>query len=655
MNKIEVDPKTYDAITDRIAKIIANLKIHGLNGHVELDTTGRIPTACWSKNNKTGDFVIKLGYELLAKLNDEETLGVIEHELLHHVHYRNCDIRNPLMSNIVLDTAINKILYLCNPSVTEGWANKVYGDEELEKMFKGAMILVCPHLDADQIDRISDPKIRQAYIEVWGSRKTTHDFNTEVPVPLSLYYKLAQFIDKDEPQDNPFGESDDSESEDGEGEDGEDSEDAQSDEQNGKSTKSKGKSSKSKQRCKDDEGSDQDEDQESSTGSGQNDDQQESDDESSSGQSDDSKDSEETEDKDQSDGKGNEEQDESEDKDQAGGKDQQEDADDEDADGNDDESDGQDDEEGEGDEAGGDDEEPGYSEVDPLEQFLEDKLNEAGQAGKGKSPISFTFAPPVEIDSEDVLKRLKERIFEQTIDEIGDIIAGSLHNNVTRQPYVVRPTRTTLTHMACGVTDYLPVYYNETPGQGRPKVGCYVDVSGSMDHHMRLVHSIMIRIGEFMPSMSFVFSNDVMPLPTLAWNKVIPLGGGTSFDSVFEHICLPRETKQQWLDQWIQNNAGSNRSRYNSYGSLTNQIMQYIEEIGVQGDFLSEDLPVIFLITDGEDQVSNSLQEKFRNTGKKLVVLLLTESVQTQHAFNRLDATVIQINSRAEIIDRGID
>ena len=153
--EIVVDRDIYNEITDRVAKIIAGLKIYGLNGHIEIDTTGRVPTACWCKK-KDGNFVIKLGYELLTKLNSEESLGVIEHELLHHVHYRNCDIRNNLMSNIVLDVAINKILYLCNPSVTESWANKVYTPEELEKMFADPSILVCPHLDSDQIKQIAD-------------------------------------------------------------------------------------------------------------------------------------------------------------------------------------------------------------------------------------------------------------------------------------------------------------------------------------------------------------------------------------------------------------------------------------------------------------------------------------------------------------------
>ena len=54
---------------------------------------------------------------------------------------------------------------------------------------------------------------------------------------------------------------------------------------------------------------------------------------------------------------------------------------------------------------------------------------------------NFAFAPPPEIDAQELKLRLQERIFEQTVDEIVDIIAGSLNNNVTRQPYVMRPTQ----------------------------------------------------------------------------------------------------------------------------------------------------------------------------------------------------------------------
>jgi short-subunit dehydrogenase involved in D-alanine esterification of teichoic acids len=64
---------------------------------------------------------------------------------------------------------------------------------------------------------------------------------------------------------------------------------------------------------------------------------------------------------------------------------------------------------------------------------------------------------------------------------------------------------------------------------------------------------------------------------------------------------------------------------------------------------------VIFLITDGEASIGKQLQEQFRQTGKKLVVLLLTECVNHQHAFKDLNATIIQIDSSAKVIDRGID
>ena len=631
---MEINSKKYDEITDRVAKLVANLKILDLNGHVIVDTSGRIPTACWSKNAKTGDFIIRLGYGLLIKLDDEETLGIIEHELLHHVHYRDCDIRDHLMSNIVLDVAINKILYLCNPSVTERWAHKVY-DERLEEHFASPVILACPHLDAEQIKQISDPRLQKIYIEIWGSRETSNDFNLDVPVPLSLYYKLVQFIDEDEPQDGSFGEESENES------DGES--DSESDDGQQSKNKKNQKGKKSKQRCKEEAPDNDDSEDEPEAGS----DDEDSEDESEAGGDD-----EDSEDESEAGGDDEDSEDESE----AGGDD--EDSEDESEAGGDDE-DSEDESEAdiEGRNEINKENEDGYGEIekDPLDTFSQGKEEKAKEAGQGQTKISFAFAPPPEIDSAQIEQRLKERIFEQTVDEIGDIVAGSLQNNIARQPYVIRPTRTTLTHMACGVTDYLPFYYNETPGQGRPKVGCYVDVSGSMEDYMLLVHSIMCRIGEFMPSMSFVFSNYVLPLPTLAWNGIIPLGGGTSFRNVFKHICLSREVKQQWLEEWIKKNPVGKARLYRQDSELKKQIAEYIEQVGIQGDFISEDFPVIFLITDGEDDISSSLIEDFKESGKQLIVLLLTEHVLERHAFTDLDATIIQINSDAKIISRGSD
>ena len=685
---MEINPKQYEEVTDRVAKLVANLKIHDLNGHVIVDTTGRVPTACWSKNMKTGDFTIKLGYELLLKLDADETLGIIEHELLHHVQYRNCDIRNHLMSNIVLDVAINKILYLCNPSVTESWAHKVYHDEEtaekwtykiegtdkLGNFLEDPVVLACPHLDADDIQQIPDPQIQAAYIDIWGSRETSADFNMDVPVPLSLYYRLVKFIDENEPQDSQFGEESDEEGEgenesngnsgnSGQSSDDSDAKDSDSDsDADGKSSNKSKSKKKSKKRCSENDADSNE--QEDSNEAQDSDDGKEEESGGGSGSSEDKEDDSDKEDeKDKGKGKGKgkdkedtedkEDKEDGDDKSEGGDKDE-EDADSEDkADGD---SSGAGKEDGEEQESKGNNSGTGYGELetDPLEEFFQEKADEAKQAGKGQSKINFAFAPPPEIDSYEVEARIRERIFEQTVDEIGDIVAGTLQDNSARQPYVTRPTRTTLTHMACGVTDYLPVYFNEVPGQGRPKVGCYVDVSGSMDRHMRLVHSIMCRIGEFMPSMSFVFSDYVMPLPTLAWNDVVPLGGGTSFRSVFQHVCLPCETKQKWIEEWIDKNS-VNQCGYGHNSTLKRHIAGYIQEIGVQADFLNEDFPVIFLITDGEDNVPENLIQQFKASGKKLVVLLLTEHVIVNKDFEDMGATIIQINSEAQIISRGTD
>lgn len=624
-----VDPEVFEEITDRLAKIIADLKIYGLTGHVVVDTTGKVPTACWYMNKKTGTYQIKVGYELMTKLDHDESAVLLDHELLHHVHYRSCDIRNQLMSNVVLDAAINKILYLCNPDAIESLSRKVY---DMDKIMQSPVVLACPLLDADQIKQIEDPRLRDAYIDIWGSRETTNDFNQDVPVPLSLYYKLVQFIDVNMPMPSPFGEDSDEEGEEsdqpgqasGEGES-----DQESDSEN-KSGKGSGKGSGKDKKDKKDEEKDKEGkkkrrrnrcvefDPEKEDGSGDSDKEEEKDG-TGSGDSD----------------KENEQE------------------------GEDKESEEKDDSEGDGDEEGDDKNiNGGYSEVsegdDELEEYAKEKINGAKEAGKDASDIDFVLAPLPEFDCQALESVMRDRMFEQTIDEIGELVSGSFHSEVVRQPYMYRPTRMTLTHVACGVTDYMPIYYNYTHGKAKPKIACYVDISGSMSNHMSLVHSLMVRIGEFLPSASFVFHDSVMPIPTGAWNEVIPLGSGTSFDNVLQHACMAPEIKREWFEKWIKGcKVESDEDwHYSPWrdSRLDTVFRNWIEAFGVQGDFVSDDYPVILMITDGEDNIDKKLKDDFIATGKKLLVILLTESVQKSHEFQNFAETIVQINSEAQII-----
>jgi len=631
---IVVDPDSYNRITDNVAKAIASVNIQGLIGRVIVDVTGKVPTACWNFNPETKQYIIKLGYELLLKLDTDEISGIIEHELLHHVYYRRCSTRNAIMSNIVLDVAINKILYLCNPMITESWARKVYSD--LGELIKSPVVLACPFLDYDQIQSIPDEMLRATYIDIWGSRKTALDFNSDVPVPLTLYYKLIKLVPREQTMFSPFGEDADED-------DNQEDADDQNEEQSGKQTKKR-------KRC-DDEATD---DKQNESG-GKDDESDDSDNSSSNEESDSADDSSDKEESDNSDSSGKQDNDDdSDDKEKSdeSGDDDKSEQDSSDSDVNDKKANSNDSEDDISDSDGSDNKQDSYSECDDpaydeLKEFADEKEKEASQAGQGKSKISFARPPDIDFNCAEIDDSLREHMLEETINEVSEAIIGNLADDIIRLPYITRPTRTTLTHMACGVTDYLPIYYNHKGGEAKPKVACYVDVSVSMRGSMGLVHNIMNKIGEFLPSASFVFHDCVMPMPTVAWNNVVPLGGGTNFNNVFAHICMSIEDKKEWFEAWTE--AGS---RYQRHDSVESTLSGWMQEYGVHGDLVSEDFPVVVIITDGDAKILKDYKKLFLQQAKRLVVLLITNNVKREHVFSDIAETVIKIGTDGKILEK---
>jgi hypothetical protein len=627
----------------------------------------------------------------MEKLDDEELRFVIEHELLHHVSYRRTDNRSPLMSNIVLDVAVNKTLYLYDPIVAERASKKIYN---LEEIINTPVVLACPTLDAKQIESIgvidipeevkqtmtpeqiaeliesgreNGEKLRNMYIEIWGSRKTINDFNQTVPSPLNLFYKLVEFVDVNIKVKSPFGEdSDDSggesqeESENNSGNSGDQDNDKDSkgqkknnkkeqkeakagkgnEEENQNDSEEEKKDNKTRNRCIT---IDPDDEDESDNGAAKKDKKEDAKD-SDAGNGDDEDGEEDAKDnKDSDTGSGDDEDGEEDAKDNK----------DSDA-GNGDDEDGE--EDAKDDKDGQDDNDLPVTKYSAFEEDISDyadKISDsAKQAGKQKSNIRFVLAQKPTINTKEIERLMLERVFEKTIDEIGALVDGAVHSNVVKQPFVTRPTRTTLTHMACGVTDYLPIYYNKQRGEGKPKIGCYVDVSGSMEPHMRLVHAIMNRLAEFLPSATFIFHDSPMPMPTHAWQSVMPLGGGTNFDAVLSHACMPVEEKRKWFNAWNDeiDGRGNRGMWYLGGGACVNNALAMLKKYGLSADMVSEDFPVILMITDCECGISQNVKDKFISTGKTLLVLHLVEGSVEEHPFNGLATSLYQINQEGKII-----
>jgi len=96
--------------------------------------------------------------------------------------------------NVMMDVAINRILHLAYPKQMETLSKRIYSEESK----KTVLALAQPHLlkESETIRKLK-PKIRDVYREIWGS--------DEVPSPMSLYYQFLLDPVKKAKEQNPFG------------------------------------------------------------------------------------------------------------------------------------------------------------------------------------------------------------------------------------------------------------------------------------------------------------------------------------------------------------------------------------------------------------------------------------------------------------------
>jgi len=634
----------------KLGKVVADINIDGLASRIVMDTTGRVSTACWTYNRKKKEFTIKINKELVAELDVDELRLVLEHELLHHFKYQTCNVNHPLMENLVLDVAINKTLYLYSPETMCSLAEKIYLKEQkpvelaknipepikdmleaeskktpMERLLADPVVLACPLLDADQIALISDEKIRNAYKEIWGSRATLQDYNTTIPDPVELLFKLASIIENDTPMNCPFGEDSDEES-DGEGEgEGEGS---------GKS-KSKGKKKKQDSKASGDGGSDGDGDEAS--------DESDKDSKSSKGKTprkrceiieEDSEESEggaggeneKKEEKDESDSEGSgNKKDEDSDKESDEEKDSDSDKSDDAEDGTDGESDGSGDEE----------EDEGYSEIEEGVGKLESQIAKKIEAvGKGQTGITvFGSSPAAEINVNELERHLREMNIQKTIEEISFAVIGAAGNEVVSLPYALKPTMSTMVHIACGINDVIPFYWNHKDGCAKPKIATYIDVSGSMRHLSQLVQSIVVRIAEYLPSIVFAFDTEIAPVYTKMFDSATLLGGCTSFNRVFEHIYLSTVERREWLEKIVARHKGKAPKSKNNYydDEAVMNNCSVMDANMLNSEIMTDEAPVIFIITDGEDNIDKKYLDNFKKLQKELIVLQIVGSEEQAH------------------------
>jgi len=172
---------------------------------------------------------------------------------------------------------------------------------------------------------------------------------------------------------------------------------------------------------------------------------------------------------------------------------------------------------------------------EPAIKRLWEELETAAEAGTG-SWLEQVLLDPAEVSASDAVHLeawLRRQQSRDRVRECLQTVAGDLANDVTRMPYILRPTRSELIRQSIG---WPAVYHsNNTPGFWQP-LGVYVDVSGSMHCRLREILAILQSLKESLPVVLRVFDTTVTALQTIDMLKGnLFCGAGTDFNCVWEN------------------------------------------------------------------------------------------------------------------------
>ncbi|MEM6992655.1 MAG: hypothetical protein AAF721_19230 [Myxococcota bacterium] len=130
-------------------------------------------------------------------------------------------------------------------------------------------------------------------------------------------------------------------------------------------------------------------------------------------------------------------------------------------------------------------------------------------------------------------------------DETAKKILEPLAREIRVQPYPAFPTRLGLVYQLCGISDSFGLFWNrDTANHGaRMAVAIYVDVSGSMTEHFRIIAGFVDSLRE-MPIHLRAFDTRVYEIDQEAFAAGrIRGGGGTDFDAPIRDLLDTRDVE----------------------------------------------------------------------------------------------------------------
>jgi hypothetical protein len=172
-----------------------------------------VPTAMWYYNEYTKKEHIAISRRLMKEMQVSLIIKTIKHEMLHKAMYRGIrNVSNEELANAALDSAINKILTIADPTTMFKFGNFLFPpgeDDEVPEHRRDWQTCLNPAIRTFERDEMND-KIKdifdpiyfcpnpEAQWEYYGQGKTVKDKkrgkqidNKHVPDPLTLYLKMA--------------------------------------------------------------------------------------------------------------------------------------------------------------------------------------------------------------------------------------------------------------------------------------------------------------------------------------------------------------------------------------------------------------------------------------------------------------------------------
>lgn len=166
-----------------VVEALYRLKKYFPDVKVRFKYNSSVPIAACVFDTRSSEYVILINPSSAAMFPPEELALIFAHELLHFFRYDGLEVCepyvNPILLNIALDAAINRVLYSLDPYSALSLFRRLYGSVPTD-----AFAILTPEPEP------SKPRHPDWVIELWKYVWKSE----EPPSPAAIYYALVKHI-----------------------------------------------------------------------------------------------------------------------------------------------------------------------------------------------------------------------------------------------------------------------------------------------------------------------------------------------------------------------------------------------------------------------------------------------------------------------------